>query len=259
MAFLQCDFHSESLGLAISMNVILPQTTSNQIGMQGEKKSRTPVLYLLHGLSDDHTIWMRRTSIERYAAPLGLAVVMPGVARSYYSDMEAGLKYWTFISEELPKTVNSFFNVSERREDTFVAGLSMGGYGAFKLALNCPERFAAAASLSGALDPAALFERWPDRTAEFSWMFGSADKIKNSRNDLKFTLKELMEKNRNAVPALYQWCGSEDFLYKDNIEFRDYAKSLNAPLLYKESAGDHNWACWDTMIQDVLKWLPIKS
>ena len=139
------------------MTVVLPQATSSQIGLTGETTGGdAPVLYLLHGLSDDDTIWLRRTSIERYAAPLGLAVVMPQVARSFYTDEAHGNRYWTFLSEELPQLARSFFHLSDRREDTFVAGLSMGGYGALKWALHRPGRFAAAASLSGALDLVAV-------------------------------------------------------------------------------------------------------
>ena len=107
------------------------------------------MLYLLHGLSDDHTAWLRYTSIERYATARGLAVVMPAVHRSFYADEAHGHAYWHFVSEELPAIVAAFFRLSERREDTFVAGLSMGGYGALKLGLHHPERFAAVASLSG--------------------------------------------------------------------------------------------------------------
>ncbi len=153
MAHLRCDFYSDSLNLSTSMTVILPQQTSTQIGMAGRAfEGLPPVLYLLHGLSDDDTIWLRRTSIERYAAPLGLAVVMPQVHRSFYTDEVYGQRYWTFLSEELPHLVAGFFRISERRQDTFVAGLSMGGYGAWKWALRQPERFAAAATLSGAVD-----------------------------------------------------------------------------------------------------------
>jgi S-formylglutathione hydrolase FrmB len=137
MALIHCNFFSEVLKLSTSMYVILPQRTQNQIGMQGTvKKDKHPTLYLLHGLSDDHTIWLRRTSIERYVANLGLAVVMPEVHRSFYTDMVNGYNYWTFISEELPEIARSFFPLSDKREDNFVAGLSMGGYGAFKLALS---------------------------------------------------------------------------------------------------------------------------
>src|SRR3954470_13685669 len=155
MAHLRCDFFSEALSLSTSMTVLLPQRTTTQIGLAGRQVGGPPpVLYLLHGLSDDDTIWLRRTSIERYVAPLGLAVVMPAVQRSFYTDEAYGGRYWTFVSEELPELVGRFFRVSQRREDTFVAGLSMGGSGALKVPLRQPERFAAAPSLSGALDVA---------------------------------------------------------------------------------------------------------
>src|SRR5204863_4457229 len=100
MALLRCDFFSEALSLSTSMTVILPQPTTGQIGMVGSGGDEPPpVLYLLHGLSDDDTIWLRRTSIERYVAPLGLAVVMPQVHRSFYTDEAYGGRYWTFVSE----------------------------------------------------------------------------------------------------------------------------------------------------------------
>ncbi len=113
MAHLRCDFFAESLTLSTSMTVILPERAAGQIGMGGaDSDAPPPVLYLLHGLSDDDTIWLRRTSIERYVSSLGLAVVMPQVHRSFYTDEVYGEKFWTFVSEELPAVVQSFFRVS---------------------------------------------------------------------------------------------------------------------------------------------------
>lgn len=258
MAFIQCDFFSEVLGLSTSMNVILPQPASGQIGMEGSKASdKYPVLYLLHGLSDDHTIWARRTSVERYVASLGLAVVMPAVHKSFYTDMAKGDRYWTFVSEELPQIVRSFFPISAAREDNFVAGLSMGGYGAFKLALRCPDKFIAGASLSGALNIADLAKnRNPQRAWEY--VFGDLDKIKGSDNDLLY-LAEKVAKSNGPKPMLYQCCGTEDFLYEDNIVFRDWANELGLDLTYEEEPGTHEWGYWDKKIQRVLEWLPLNS
>ena len=258
MAFIQCDFFSEVLGLSTSMNVILPQPASGQIGMEGSKASdKYPVLYLLHGLSDDHTIWARRTSIERYVASLGLAVVMPAVHKSFYTDMAKGDRYWTFVSEELPQIVRSFFPISAAREDNFVAGLSMGGYGAFKLALRCPDKFIAGASLSGALNIADLAKnRNPQRAWEY--VFGDLDKIKGSDNDLLY-LAEKVAKSNGPKPMFYQCCGTEDFLYEDYIVFRDWANELGLDLTYEEEPGTHEWGYWDKKIQRVLEWLPLNS
>ena len=160
MALLHVNFFSDVLGMATSMDVILPEQTMGQIGMEGRASDKPyPTLYLLHGMSDDHTIWQRRTSIERYVSDMGIAVVMPTTHLGWYTDMAQGNRYWTFISEELPAKCRSFFkNMSDRREDTFAAGLSMGGYGAFKLGLRCPDRFAAVASLSGGLDAADFWQ-----------------------------------------------------------------------------------------------------
>ncbi|MEU4782055.1 alpha/beta hydrolase family protein [Micromonospora sp. NPDC023633] len=258
MALMRCDFHSEALGVSTSMTVILPQRTSSQIGMTGSAgQGAPPVLYLLHGLSDDDTIWLRRTSIERYVAPLGLAVVMPQAGRSFYTDEEHGNRYWTFLSTELPRVCHEFFRLSARREDTFVAGLSMGGYGAVKWALRDPGRFAAAASLSGALD---VVNRRHHPTAPLDpdvWhtVFGERAAI-GSDDDTVALLDRVPAADR---PALYVACGTEDFLYDDNLTFVAAARERGVPLTVDFSPGTHDWAYWDAKIQDVLAWLPLRT
>ncbi len=113
MAHLRCDFFSDTLGLDTSMTVLLPQATRTKIGLAGAARAGDPpVLYLLHGLSDDDTAWVRQTAIERYVGPLGLAVVMPQVHRSFYTDEARGNRYWTFLSEELPSVVAGFFRLA---------------------------------------------------------------------------------------------------------------------------------------------------
>lgn len=257
MALIHCDFFSESLKLATSMDVILPLPRWS--GSPPRKKAAHPVLFLLHGLSDDHTIWQRRTAIERYVEDLDLAVVMPAVQRSFYADMASGPRYWTFISEELPYVARSLFRLSAERQDTFVAGLSMGGYGAFKLALSCPERFAAAASLSGALDVINLpHEADPDLPVEMQSIFGDVAAIKGGPNDL-FALAKTLVSSNAPRPRLYQWCGTEDFLYRGNVRFRRFAQKLGLDLRYEESPGDHQWKYWDAQIQVVLDWLNLKK
>jgi putative tributyrin esterase len=256
MAHLRCDFFSEALSLSTSMTLILPQRTTTQIGMPGRAPDGPPpVLYLLHGLSDDDTIWVRRTSIERYVAPLGLAVVMPQVHRSFYTDEEYGGRYWTFLSQELPDLVDSMFRVSQRRQDTFVAGLSMGGYGAFKWALRQPERFAAAASLSGALDVPGLRtgRTRPEDPRLFERVFGDSP-ISGGPDDL---LALLEQQNPRDLPKLYLCCGTEDALIEDNILLREACVEAGVPVTADFSAGEHEWGYWDAKIQDVLAWLPL--
>ncbi|MCP3763404.1 esterase family protein [Domibacillus sp. A3M-37] len=256
MALIQCQFYSEVLNLSTSMTVILPQQTNSQIGMQNKKAGdKHQTLYLLHGLSDDDTIWTRRTSIERYVAPLGLAVVMPQMHHSFYADMKYGNRYWTFLTEELPAVARSFFPLSDAREDNFVAGLSMGGYGAFKWALSRPEQFSAAASLSGAVDIVSRVSAG-DRERVFQLVFGDED-ISGTEHDLF----KLIEKSQQAEqkPMLYQCCGTEDFLYEDNVRFKEAGEKTAYGLTTQFETGEHEWGYWDRKIQDVLNWLPLKK
>lgn len=259
MALLHCNFWSEVLQLSCAMDVILPEPKRSPDGEVLTPSRPYPTLYLLHGLSDDHTIWQRRTSIERYVAEMELAVVMPAVDRSFYTDMAAGNRYWTFIGAELPALARALFPLSPAREDNFVAGLSMGGYGAFKLGLSCPECFAAAASLSGAVYMAEL-RRIPDAKlrAEFKRIFGNLRQLPGSRHDLCYLAKEVAASKWGKQLALFQWCGTEDFLYPDNLLFRDQALALGLDLTYSEGPGGHTWDMWDEQIQRVLAWLPLQ-
>src|SRR3954469_7304884 len=195
------------------MSVVLPQATEAQIGVaRGPQVADPPVLYLLHGLSDDHTAWHRYTSIGRYAEAAGLAVVMPAVHRSFYADERRGHRYWEFVSEELPSVVRSFFRVTHDPASTYVAGLSMGGYGAVRLALSHPERYAAAASMSGALD---IVRAMADPTrAELSGRI-FADAVA-ADEDLFFLLEHAI-----AVPPLHLSCGTDDPLLDHTTGFAE--------------------------------------
>jgi putative tributyrin esterase len=253
VALVTCHFFSEALQVSTAMTVLLPQATHGQIGLTGvASEEPPPVLYLLHGLSDDETIWTRRTSIERYAAERGLAVVMPRAGRSFYSDERHGAAYWTFLSEELPRVVGAFFRVSQRRQDTFVAGLSMGGYGALKWALRHPDRFAAAASLSGSLDVTGDSTAYGEIVPHV-WEGGARP---GSDDDL-FALIERAD--LAEVPHLFVACGTSDELLDANKRFVARATELEVVVHADiDRPGDHDWAYWDARIQDVLAWLPIR-
>ena len=259
MALMHVDFFSDVLGMCMNMDVIIPQQTKGQIGMEGKAtEGKYKTMYLLHGMSDDQTIWQRRTSIERYVSQLGIAVVMPTTHLGWYTDTTFGMKYWTFISEELPKICREFFpRMSDKREDTLAAGLSMGGYGAWKLGLGASDTFGAAASLSGALDIVTEYKNDLGRdervNALFRGIFGSAEKLEGSDNDL-FALAEKPAAKKKQLPRLYAWCGTEDFLYEGNLRAWAHVKKLGYDLTYKESSGDHQWKYWDEKIQDVLRW-----
>jgi putative tributyrin esterase len=152
MALIHLDHVPETVKVNLPLNIILPDP-----GRMGSVPvAKRKVLYLLHGLSDDASAWQRYSSIETLAAAYGLVVVMPSVGRSFYINQPNGQKYFTYLTEELPQYLLDVFGLVPNRENTFIAGNSMGGYGAFKAALIHPELYAAAASLSGVLSLAIL-------------------------------------------------------------------------------------------------------
>ena len=178
-----------------------------------------------------------------------------------YSDTQYGYRYWEYISHELPEICRSFFRgMSDRREDTFAAGLSMGGYGAFKLGLRASDTFSAAASLSGGLDIVDIInaERHVGNQPLWRGIFGDPASVPGSDNDL-FALSEKLKASGKPLPKLFMWCGTEDFLYQQNLKMRDHLNGLGYDLTYRETPGDHQWCYWDREIQNVLKWLPIQE
>jgi putative tributyrin esterase len=243
MALIRCNFSSETLELATSMTVVLPE----------EGEGPPPVLYLLHGLTDDDTAWTRNTSIERYATAKGIAVVMPQVHRSFYANETYGLRFWDFLADELPATVERFFRVSTRRRDTYVAGLSMGGYGAFRWALRRPERFAAAASLSGVLDLAYVqqFDLRPHMRSVMGQVFAGRT-VAGSEEDLLHLVRQA---DPATLPRLMLRCGTEDHLVKQNERFVAVCAKAEIDLDAGFGPGAHQWAYWDAEIQTVLEWL----
>ncbi len=247
MAQISLNIYSESLTMQTNVQVIIPQQSNvGEIGVNnGKVKGAFKCLYLLHGLSDDQTIWMRRTSIERYANALGICVVMPCGARSFYADMKYGLKYYTFITKELPSIIEGMFNVSTDPKDRYIGGLSMGGYGALKIALRESGRYAAAFGLSTVADI---------HNANFTQalipVFG--DKI-----PLDADLFELIkEHNRDENKArIYMTVGKDDFMYKDNIRLKESFEKLNYDYTFVQTEGAHSWEVWDKTVQSALAWM----
>ena len=252
MALLHVNCFSDVLGKCVNLDVILPQRTKEQVGLTGEKKDgKYPTLYLLHGMSDDHTCWNRRTSIERYVSSLGIAVVMPNADLSWYTDTAYAQKYWQYMAEELPAICREFFpNMSDKREETFVAGNSMGGYGAFKLALTKP-----AINLPYVLS---RHEKGSEEDRFWRGIFGPLEQTEGSENDIAKLARELKESGR-PLPKLYEGCGTEDFLYESQKHTVEELRGLGYDITYHELPGTHCWDFWDAEIQNVLKWLPVSE
>ncbi len=201
------------------------------------------VMFLLHGLSDDNTIWMRRTSIERYVDGLPLIVVMPDGGRGWYSDAVDGYAFETAIGVELPKYIARLFPT---RDQWCISGLSMGGYGAFKLALKFPDIFHSTVSHSGAL---AMAHDLPIRDDAFNRevlrVFGE-NPIGGS-NDLHALVGKLRP---NKLPHMRFDCGVDDFLLEANRSFKVQLEKLGIDHEYQEFPGDHNWTYWDEHVQE---------
>lgn len=256
MAILEMSYYSVALKQSVTLNVILPEINKYADGV-GREDGEYKTLYLLHGLSGEFSHWLRYTSIERYAKKYNIAVVMPNVNRSWYTDTAYGINYFTFVTEELPLVCRSYFKgMSDKREDNFIAGLSMGGYGAVKAALVCPEVFGGCASLSGSLD---ITRRGrPYDLEEWRGIFGfdleSAAQLEGTKHDV-FALTEQNKKDGKPFAKMFLWCGTEDSLISVNRNYRDLLCKLNIEHTYKESEGDHSWKYWDKHIVDALEFL----
>ncbi len=255
MVYNEIRFFSEVLQLSVGMTVLMPSGYR-----QGREK--IPVLYLLHGRSDDHSSWIRYTSIERYLQDKHLAVVMPEVHLSFYQNMKFGSDYYDFISQELMEITEAYFPVANTKKDRFISGLSMGGFGAFKTALNNPEMFSYAGSFSGVLDLPSWIDESIKRDEEahrtiFTNCFGEnprGEKLINTKNDLIGLLKDY---EVSSWPKLYQSCGKQDFLYQNNQVFRKACEHRKIPITYRESDGMHSWEFWDRQIASFLSFLPV--
>jgi putative tributyrin esterase len=240
VAFCELKYHSKALGKATAADILLPQ---NQQGPFA-------VFYLLHGLSDDHTIWQRRTSIERYVADLPLMVVMPDGGRGFYCDAREGMAWETALVRDLVEYVDQMFRTKASREGRCIGGLSMGGYGAAKLALKYPDLFCSANSHSGAL---AFAHRPivpnPEQPLAAEWVCIVGEHPEGGPDDI-FALAERLDPARR--PALRIDCGTEDFLLEDNRACHAHLEQLGFPHEYEEPPGAHVWSYWDQHVQTAI-------
>ena len=263
MALIHVNFFSEALGMCASCDVILPQRATRQIGMAAAARGdKHPVLWLLHGASDDQTIWQRRTSIERYAAPLGLAVVMPAVSLSSYADMAHGRKYYTYIAKELPEIMRSMFPLSEKREDNFIAGLSMGGHGCMKIGLANPENYAAIGCFSaGAVMRGNFFKSRPGYEERQIMLYGAVDAdLTGTPEDIEGSVKRILD-GKLPCPRIFHSVGSSDFAMESALATKELFEAIPGnPFDYhfEEHPGAHTWEYWDEHIQDFLKFIDLK-
>jgi len=247
MALIRLDHVPETIGVNVPVYVILPDPGKiKNIPIRDRK-----VMYLLHGLSDDGSAWQRFSSIETYANAYGLVVVIPSSGRSFYIDQPNGQAYFTYLVEELPRYMNDVFHLSPKREDTFIVGNSMGGYGAFKAAFLRPDLYKAAASFSGVLSLAILNNPNNKRQSEFKYLFGDFSKLPGSEHDPATWLKHAVEQ-KIQLPELYIACGRQDDLYPLSVYFHKTCVSAGLQVQYHEEDARHDWLFWDKQILQFL-------
>lgn len=251
MALIRTGFFSEVLGMCANCDVILPQLPDANAPVR-----RFPVMVLLHGIMRSHSAWQRFTRIEEYAVSRGVAVIMPDGQNSSYADMLHGGKYFSYIADELLPVMRGFFPLSDRREDTYICGASMGGYGALKIALNRPEVFGVAGSLSsGYTSYRGYISRKDDRGLSLQWLTFGETGLDEEDADTAEKARAIAESGVN-VPRIFITCGSEDPILLENArEGRDFFSSFEGDpfdFQYTELPGGHDWTFWDGHICDFL-------
>ncbi len=254
MALFRIDHSSQAVGVNLPLNLIIPKT----ITLQDKALSSFNIVFLLHGLSDDASAWQRYTNIETLARNQELVVVMPSVGRSFYADMDNGQAYFRYLTEELPDYLRKVFRLELAREQMLVAGLSMGGYGAFKLAFLRPDLFRSACSLSGVLSKSAIFmeaqtEVQKKRWHEMGLIFGGQEKFPGSPND-PATWIQMGAADPARLPSLHMACGLKDDLLPANRWFYQAASVAGLDVHYVEAEGAHEWLFWG---EHLKRWLQV--
>ncbi len=242
MAFARINYFSRSLGKASSFSVVFPDDPS--------VPRPYAVFYLLHGLSDDDTIWMRRTSIERYVEGMPLVVVMPDGGRGWYTNAQIGPAYEDDLIKDVVGLVDRTLPVKAERAGRAIGGLSMGGYGAVKLGLKHHAMFASVNSHSGALailqEPLDTEGR-KDLGPELERLFGKSPK---GGPEDPFGIVERLDHGR--IPALRIDCGKGDFLLEQNRAFHRHLEAMHIAHEYEEFVGVHSWEYWDEHVRAAI-------
>lgn len=242
MAFMQCEYHSAALGMTTHFCAVLP-------GEEETALAGAPVVWLLHGLTDDCSAWLRYTRVERYARQKQAVIVMPEVQRSFYTDMAAGPAYFTYVSRELPAFCRRVFGLSALREQNFVMGNSMGGYGAMKCALRLPAQYAGCAAFSAVMDANDFLYRPEARLSnEMTAVFGPGSRVP-AQEDL-FALLAAAEPA--GLPRFFLGCGTSDRLWPMNLEMHRRLNRLGVAHEFRACAGGHSWELWDSLLKAAL-------
>ena len=260
MAILQVSLFSNSLMRTVPVTVILPVDKSENTKQEPKEY---PTLYLLHGILGSSLDWLSGTRIERWAMEHDLCVVMPSGDNAFYVDRKGSNNlYGQFIGEELVELTRKMFPLSRKREDTFIGGLSMGGFGALRAGLKYHQTFGAICALPAAIEVEGYAKRTNDNELFFlnrSYVeecFGDLSNVLESDNNPKYLVKKLASEGA-IFPNIYMCCGNNDLLLKNNQDFSDYLTKFDVKHKFVIGEGAHEWDFWDTYIKKVIEWLPL--
>ena len=255
MVLFRGDIKCKSLQRRTSISVILPADNIHFLQDTEEivpKPYRT--LYLLHGLYGSDDIFLANTSIQKFAEDHGIAIVIPCGENSFYVDNEKAHAYYgEYVGRELLDITRNIFPLSDKREDTFIAGFSMGGYGAIRNGLKYCDNFSRIGMISAALITDDIVNYADDdnvlrSNSFYESCFGDLDKVKNSDKDPKYLIE-----NCDNIPEIYMACGRDDFLFEKNADFYEFLKSKDIDATFVEAQGEHTWEFCDRYVKEFIK------
>lgn len=237
MADLTVKLNSAALNRTVSFGMYIPDS--------GKRPMRT--LFLLHGYTMSGFNWLPAGLADRFS----FAVVIPDGENSFWLDWAStGHKYCTYIGEELPGFVNKTFGLANGADDTYIMGLSMGGFGALHTALTYPERFGKTAAMSSALivhEVAGMKPGTDNGQANYEYYrecFGEPSQVLTSSANPEYLIDRLLSGGKK-LPEIYMSCGTEDFLLENNREFHRFLSDRKVPHEYTESPGVHDFTFWN--------------
>ena len=258
MAIVTTSFQSEELMRMVTFSAIIPTHVKSYYDPEAKVKPENKplkTLYLLHGWNGNHEDWIQKTTIIELANQYNLAVIMPSGENSFYVDHPSADNYGKFIGEELVEVTRDLFPLSHKREDTFIGGLSMGGYGALRNGFKYDQTFSKVVAQSSRIlhkkDPYHdLVEDNPINRR--IWHLLSSKSYADLTNDMD--IYSLIKESENK-PALFLTCGTEDHLYSENKDLHDWLETQKITHLYSEKPGDHSWPFWENAIKEAIPWM----
>ena len=253
MAFIRTQFMSQALTRAVSVSVILPSDAITGVPTPPPYKT----LYLLPGYSNDSLNLVTYLGLRKQAELKGIAIVVPDGYNAFYVDHpDRAENYATFVGEELVRTMRTMFPLSEKREDTFIGGISMGGYGALYVGGRFRTTFSRVISLSPAADPRLLLSEEAGAVFApgiFQNIFGDRDAFAKSEQNLEVLYGKTPAKE---LPAVFLTCGSEDIAVIESVrKFRDFMETTKVRFVYREKPGNHELEFWEDALDPAFSFL----